>query len=97
MCLGQDDCYCRDGEADLPMEQNDDVSGNDEADGHADGLLSLFDDDTTPDEDEEAALQREMIAEAGQARPDSIDWMRDGDTRHFYDETLPVGGDNEPY
>lgn len=53
--------------------------------------------DTTPDEDEEAALQHEMMEEAGRRRPDRIDWMRDGDTRHFYDDTLPMGGDSEPY
>ncbi len=43
-------------------------------------------DDRTPDEDEEVALQREMMVEAGHARLDSIDWARDGDTRHFYDD-----------
>jgi len=43
-------------------------------------------DDTTPNEDEKAAIQQEMMAEAGHARPDSIDWMRDSDTRHFYDD-----------
>jgi 8-oxo-dGTP pyrophosphatase MutT (NUDIX family) len=42
--------------------------------------------DTTPDEDEEAALQREMMEEAGQRRPDGIDWMRDGDQRHYHDD-----------
>ncbi len=43
-------------------------------------------DDTTPDEDEEAALQQEMMAEAAHSRPDSIDFMRDGDMRHVYDD-----------
>jgi len=43
-------------------------------------------DDTTPHEDEKAAIQQEMMAEAGHARPDSIDWMRDGDERHVYDD-----------
>jgi hypothetical protein len=49
------------------------------------------------DEDDEEDIQREMMAEAGQQRPDSIDFMRDGDTRHFYNDTLPMGGDDEPY
>jgi len=38
------------------------------------------------EEDDEEGIQREMMEEAGRRRPDSIDWMRDGDTRHFYDE-----------
>lgn len=44
--------------------------------------------DTTPDEDadEEAALQQEMMEEASQRRPDAIDWMRDGDQQHYYDD-----------
>jgi len=58
MCLGQQDCYCREGE--------------DEEQGHSDGHLSLADDD--------ASQMAEVI------RPDAIDFARDGDTRHFYDD-----------
>jgi len=38
------------------------------------------------EEDDEEDIQREMMEEAGRRRPDSIDWMRDGDTRHVYDD-----------
>jgi len=32
------------------------------------------------------ALAQEMMQEAGERRPDSIDFMRDGDTTHYYDD-----------
>lgn len=63
-------------------------------------IMSAFDKATQQARDTlhgEATIQREMMVEAGQQRPDSIDWMRDGDTRHFYDDVLPMGGDTEPY
>jgi len=43
------------------------------------------------------ATHETMAQMADAARPDSIDWMRDGDTRHFYDDVLPLSGDTEPY
>jgi len=36
--------------------------------------------------------QQEGMKEAGQRRPDAIDGMREGDTRHFYDDE-PGEGD----
>ncbi len=80
MCLGIGlaECVCRDGDDEV------------RAHAHSDAYDPYQDDpdDTTPDEvgDEEDAVQQEKMAEAGHTRPDTIDWMRDGDTRHFYDE-----------
>ena len=83
MCLGlraysAADCYCQEGEEEAWASAH--------ASGDADDPYQNDPTDTTPDEEEETALQQEMMVEAGHARPDSIDWMRDGDERHFYDD-----------
>lgn len=83
MCLGigHEECVCREAEQD--------ARALGQRHGGAYNPYRVDPNGTTSneaDEADEAALDQEMMAEAKHARPDSIDWARDGDTRHWHDD-----------